>query len=77
MLKTGLEYRARVIQLESFLAKIFLVYNLLPEDQEIAEYVINTSIARTEDYDERIRCTRPWQDVTPLEKEMQKCRERG
>lgn len=65
--KTALEYRARVIQLESFLARIGLVHELTDDEQEIMRYVLDTSIARTEDYDATHRCNVPWQQVTPFE----------
>ncbi len=63
-MKTAEEYRARVIQLESFVARLALVHRLTDKEDRIYRYVRDTSIAMTEDRD-----TEPhtWQKVKPLE----------
>ncbi len=75
-LKTAEEYRARVIQLESLIARIGLSVELPSETEDLVDYVVRTSIALTEDYDAETRTIRPWQKVVSFEElvEEERCR---
>ncbi len=59
-MKTAEDYRARVIQLEAFIARLALAHRLSGDDRDIYEYVRATSIAATER-------DVPQHMVTPLE----------